>query len=138
MFICSLYCISICVAILTLIAGIYLLIKVKSEQLKGFVKWMSYIIVGGSLLVLLCQAVCGICLMTCCGDYHGKEGMGCHSGMQGGHGCMMMSGHSEMQCCDMRDGDKDECCDMKTTGDTAEHIIDHEEDAENVEKEEKK
>jgi hypothetical protein len=130
--------VTICVTLLTIIAGMHLILKSNSAPgTSAIFKWISYFIVLVGLLILLCQVVRGISRMRHHGDKDGYEE--CYSGMHGMSGCcMMMSGHGGMKCCDMEEEEGDACCDMKMKGDSAEHMMKHNEDAAKAETEEKK
>jgi len=119
--------ITICITLLTIIAGMHLILKSKNEGTSAIFKWISYLIVLAGLLILLCQVVRGVMMMRHHGDMECKEEchpwMRCNNGMNTMNGCSMMGNHSGMRkCCDM---DKEqECCDMKMKGDSAHSMMD--------------
>jgi hypothetical protein len=108
--------ISICVTLLTLMAGLHLLIKIKKEGMKRIYQWITCLLLTVGVLILICQLWCA-CGQMCCRDKQecGMEMNDCGPGMMGGHGGMMMKHGGMMKCCDM---DMKECGDMKMTCDT--------------------
>jgi len=70
--------VSISVALLVVVAGMFLLAKTKKEELGNMFSFVSYSVITIGMIVLLCAFVCGICEMTCSGCYGSKKG--CYSG----------------------------------------------------------
>lgn len=99
--------ITICLTLLTLIAAMHLLAKTQKESLGSLFKWISYVIIIVSLLILVCEITRGVRKMTC------RDGEKCgKKGMPMGHRMMMRGmypGHMD-ECMMGRGGMKRECC----------------------------
>lgn len=110
--------ISIALSLLALVAGMYLLDKTKKEGLGKFFKFISWLVIVASMLILLCALTRGVWRMSCRNSMGNSMEM-CRPGMMGDDCCMPMRGHKGMtreECCDeMMGGDKmrSHCGDME-------------------------
>lgn len=83
---------SLALILLSLTAGMYLLAKTRNENLGSFFKFISWLIIAGSLAGMLCLA---ICCLSCSGG-NGCYGGGCYGKEQCySDGDMMEHGHHE-------------------------------------------
>ncbi len=75
-------CISFCLALLALVAGMFLLAKTQKASLGMFFKVISYFVITASLICLLCCIACHFC------------GGGCNKGCATTEHCEMDSMHN--------------------------------------------
>ena len=94
--------ISFALSLLALTGGIFLLLKVKAENISGFARWMAYVIILFSALMLVFDIVHAVTgryhhSMECCGSGEGcgSDEMMCgDEGMEHGHPHGADSGHA--------------------------------------------
>ena len=108
--------IAISLTLISLMGGVLLLSKAKTDAMGAFAKWMAYLTIVISIGMLLCELgqTC-IRAMHCRGSEmgHGMHGMQyCPPEMCGGQACYIPAGG----CC-MKGGGKMECGDEKECGD---------------------
>lgn len=126
------YFIAVSITLFTLIAGVYLLAKVRNENLGIFPKLLTYLILAVALLMLVCQLYRGVGKMKGHeGNRHGFH----HEMMMDGDGDHMIikkefrkrgkmgkckSGMGEKACCTMgADGECGDDCMMPCCKDSA-------------------
>jgi hypothetical protein len=106
--------ISISLALLALAAGMLLLDKTRKDSLGNFFRYMSWLIIIISLLVVACDLTRSVIRLTCHhGYYHDRDMEHCGMGMMHGKGmhmncCEEMMGGKKMRghCCEMEDNDE--------------------------------
>ncbi len=109
------YYISVCVTLLTILAGLHVWNKNKSQEHGALYKWMMYLVIGFAVLILICQISQGIMRMTC--------GDSCKPGKE-----MKMMRHHKMM---MHHGKGDACCGgMMNKEDCEKHGADCDDDEE--------
>jgi heme A synthase len=100
---------SIALALLALVAGMYLLDKTKKEGLGKFFNFIAWVVIVVSLLILLCGLTRGLIRMQCANRFESRMEM-CRPGMMGDDCCMPMRGHHgrmmREECCDEMMGGK--------------------------------
>ncbi len=123
---------SIAITLLTLVAGMYLLAKTRTENLGKLFRFVSYLVIIVAGLSLLCQLGRGVCVMACrtgiCPPsencmpgmmnkemkMHGMSGdCSMHSGCREEERCCESRGHCEgmSSCCEMNEGrGHGDCC----------------------------
>ncbi len=117
---------SLSASLIALVAGMFLLIKVRKENLGGMYKYISYFVIVFALLSFLCVFSQGVFRISCkrgSGGGHGKCMMMHRGGCSGeDRGCCHRGGHvgmgeEGMQC--PHAGMKE--CHMKEAGEKHEH-----------------
>ncbi len=102
---------SICATLLTLLAALFFLAKVKSENLGSFFRWICYLVIVVALLILGCQLSRGIMRMK---RHHKNEKMECRMEEMCKHHMMMKGMKCEgrdMECCEGMENHNDTCAD---------------------------
>lgn len=114
--------ISMALTLLALIGGTFLLAKVKKDAMSSFYKWVAYLVITMSFIILLFDLTHAVMGMMHCRDRAGMSEHGCGPEMCGGmQGCMPGQGHmggkmhGDMKCCDeeMEHGEGAGCHDME-------------------------